>query len=503
MSVPRKQDGWRPGTPQDLEAMYHFKQRFRELKMLLELIESGKLDMKVIRGLLPPEMDSDAANKKYVDQKDTEVKTYVDAGLAGKAPAGFGLGETVKWIYAPEKLADYIHSGFYSWASGVSDAPFNAGSMIVIKRSELYVYQVAFRDDITRVVIAVRKLTNTTWSEWVDYSPSAFAPAGFGLEATTRPPNNSLDELHTNGWYQCGSGFTGAPTGHNNVEYGTVFVINRYGKHTTQYYVTQPESIVGSPLMLVRNYSVSTGTWNPWEWINPPLASGVEYRTTERINGAAVYKRRNSSGIIEYRLDGETTWRKYPVISGAIQQSANYYSSGKSADDLGLSDSFALIHLSTSENSQLYSIFACTYAYVLTFYYASIAQRAQIAISYTGTPKMAIRTSYAGNWTQWTPINTGAGVEFDTGAINVASGSTWTYNGNASKFYNVTVQIGSTAYRHTFVVDWAAVNSDSDKQIGYYSDANGSKLNLVVSISGTSISFKPSGCNIVHIRGYY
>ena len=188
MSVPRKQDGWRPRTPQDLEAMYQFKKRFRELKMLLELIESGKLDMKVIRGLLPPEMDSDAANKKYVDD-----------GLAGKAPAGFGL------------------------------------------------------------------------------------------ESTTRPPNNSLDELHTNGWYQCAKGYTGAPTGHGTINYGTVFAINRWGQHTTQFYVSQPEDIIGSPLMLVRNYSVSKGTWNPWEWINPPMVLGTEYRTTERYNGKPVY----------------------------------------------------------------------------------------------------------------------------------------------------------------------------------------------------------------------
>lgn len=114
-----------------------------------------------------------------------------------------------------------------------------------------------------------------------------------------------------------------------------------------------------------------------------------------------------------------------------------------------------------------------------------------------------MKTKNSGAWKPCVIWNAGMCIEFDTGAINVASGSTWTYNGNASKFYNVTVQIGSTAYRHTFVVDWAAVNSDSDKRIGYYSDANGSKLNLVVSISGTSISFKPSGCNIVHIRGYY
>ena len=31
------------------------------------------------------------------------------------------------------------------------------------------------------------------------------------------------------------------------------------------------------------------GTWTPWEWVNPPLALGVEYRTTERYLGKPVY----------------------------------------------------------------------------------------------------------------------------------------------------------------------------------------------------------------------
>lgn len=33
----------------------------------------------------------------------------------------------------------------------------------------------------------------------------------------------------------------------------------------------------------------NAGTWGPWEWVNPPLALGVEYRTTERYLGKPVY----------------------------------------------------------------------------------------------------------------------------------------------------------------------------------------------------------------------
>lgn len=31
------------------------------------------------------------------------------------------------------------------------------------------------------------------------------------------------------------------------------------------------------------------GTWQPWEWVNPPMSVGVEYRTTERFDGETVY----------------------------------------------------------------------------------------------------------------------------------------------------------------------------------------------------------------------
>ncbi len=40
------------------------------------------------------------------------------------------------------------------------------------------------------------------------------------------------------------------------------------------------------------------GTWGEWEWINPPLAIGVEYRTTERYNGKAVYTKLMDFGAI-------------------------------------------------------------------------------------------------------------------------------------------------------------------------------------------------------------
>ena len=47
--------------------------------------------------------------------------------------------------------------------------------------------------------------------------------------------------------------------------------------------------------------------WHPWEWRNPPMIAGVEYRTTERYNGEVVYCKHISHTSTEsYGGYGET-----------------------------------------------------------------------------------------------------------------------------------------------------------------------------------------------------
>ena len=40
---------------------------------------------------------------------------------------------------------------------------------------------------------------------------------------------------------------------------------------------------------VTRCFYDSRGGWQPWEWVNPPMLPGVEYRTTERYLGKPVY----------------------------------------------------------------------------------------------------------------------------------------------------------------------------------------------------------------------
>ena len=56
-------------------------------------------------------------------------------------------------------------------------------------------------------------------------------------------------------------------------------------------------------------------TWREWEWVNPPLNPGVEYRTTERYKGLAVYKKVDTAGNILWRAEGEQSWRVLASVS--------------------------------------------------------------------------------------------------------------------------------------------------------------------------------------------
>jgi hypothetical protein len=67
----------------------------------------------------------------------------------------------------------------------------------------------------------------------------------------------------------------------------------------------------GGPCLLIRSGPTAT-----WGYFNPPMTANVEYLTTERINGKAVYKK-NVDGVIHYRLDGETEWKPYALAVGA------------------------------------------------------------------------------------------------------------------------------------------------------------------------------------------
>ena len=46
----------------------------------------------------------------------------------------------------------------------------------------------------------------------------------------------------------------------------------------------------------IRRRVLNNGVWGPWEWVNPPMQVGVEYRTTERYLRKPVYAKTVNMG---------------------------------------------------------------------------------------------------------------------------------------------------------------------------------------------------------------
>ena len=100
------------------------------------------------------------------------------------------------------------------------------------------------------------------------------APSGFGL-GTSAKTISSMDLIDGTGTYDWGDG---------NVSW----IINHY-KFNDNYAVQIATAVNGIIHGTTRMRLKENGKWDEWEWVNPPMEVGVEYRTTERFKGKAVY----------------------------------------------------------------------------------------------------------------------------------------------------------------------------------------------------------------------
>ena len=119
------------------------------------------------------------------------------------------------------------------------------------------------------------------------------APGGFGLGDMGRllTPEDNLDEVKVNGWYlwQRGKEPKGTlPVSVGQSTYATCVRVWGNGAVCYQECVNMTDDGLGGCLCVRTIYG---STIFPWEWVNPPMELGVEYRTTERYMGRSVYKK--------------------------------------------------------------------------------------------------------------------------------------------------------------------------------------------------------------------
>lgn len=108
-----------------------------------------------------------------------------------------------------------------------------------------------------------------------------FAPGGYGLGAYGIYCSD-CNSATKNGWYRFDANTLNiAPS----ASQGSLFVRNAESSSGVIVYQTMWNGYWRA----YRFYGPWDNTWTEWEFENPPMQPGVEYRTTERWNGAAVY----------------------------------------------------------------------------------------------------------------------------------------------------------------------------------------------------------------------
>ena len=120
------------------------------------------------------------------------------------------------------------------------------------------------------------------------------APEGFGLGGLCVSVN-SWDDATANGFYMSDGWFG---------------YVSNQGRNTVQECFGQ-----FSGFIYKRMRHFTDNVWSDWEWVNPRLIPGTEYRTTERWNGNPVY----AIAVNFESLPNASEKRKYQICSGVDQ----------------------------------------------------------------------------------------------------------------------------------------------------------------------------------------
>lgn len=153
------------------------------------------------------------------------------------------------------------------------------------------------------------------------------APDGFGLGNIGKllTPEDNLDEVKTNGWYRWER--KAPPQGALPSAIGQPMdatLIRVWGNGAVCY----QESInitddVGHGCLCAR--TIYASTIYPWEWVNPPMLPGIEYRTTERYLSKPVYVKTVDFGALP-----NASYKFVGIESGAsIIRASGIASNGK------------------------------------------------------------------------------------------------------------------------------------------------------------------------------
>lgn len=118
------------------------------------------------------------------------------------------------------------------------------------------------------------------------------APNGYGLGSKYAKITTNWDDAKESGIY---SG--PAPSG---IGSGTILGVTFSNGEIYKVQIVYPDAHSNCS---AQREMPANGTWGEWEWVNPPMSPGVEYRTTERYLGKPVYTMAFSFGALPNASD--------------------------------------------------------------------------------------------------------------------------------------------------------------------------------------------------------
>lgn len=159
------------------------------------------------------------------------------------------------------------------------------------------------------------------------------APDGFGLggSATLLTSADNLDALMKNGWFYYNT--SNAPQGTLPTAlafYATLVCVSATGNTCVQEAYDPTDSTLHGTVLRRTVYGLGAGAQiYPWEWVNPPMQLGVEYRTTERYLGKPVYVKTVNFGALPNNTEasvtfGDATTQAFAVTARALKDTVSY-----------------------------------------------------------------------------------------------------------------------------------------------------------------------------------
>lgn len=181
---------------------------------------------------------------------------------------------------------------------------------------------------------------DTLYPKTVYNQVSGVAPAGYGLGETSP----YIAKTSESGEYDANliskSCFFAAKTNTPTGDWCYGFHVNRIDNKAFQ---LMTDELTNNKEFAIRKKN--DGTWGPWEWVNPPMKLGVEYRTVERYNGKPVYAKLLNFGALP-----NSTSKSFAHGISSLGYVVDIYGQGVAGQDVKVSVDTTNITITSTSN---------------------------------------------------------------------------------------------------------------------------------------------------------